>query len=443
MRRFQTNARPFKYFLAKTSAAAPPSRAAVPAYLLQLFTLPRCLHSPCLRAAGAGIRPPKRFPGATQLARSVILKATTTRFCQRSVVPSRKEIQWSQLKVGSLILVALAALVFIIFKMSASTGGLFAKKILLICYFDNASGLAPGAPVTLEGVTIGNVVRIQVIPNHNPTPVEVIMRVGTQYLNGLHTDSLATITQAGVLGNSFVDIDSTRATGQHPVDGTILKASGTPTLQDVIGGANSSLLDLHNLIGRLDVLIDTINSNKGTAGRFINDKQMAAKVSQTADNLEAITAGLRDGKGTIGKLLTDDTLYNRLDSSVDHLNNLTASLDSDKGTAGRLIHDPTLYNNLNDTVKKTDDLLSQIDSGKGALGKLTKDPAFAQKLDDTVTHLDTILNDLNAGKGSAGQFLKNRSFYDHFDQTGAQAEQLIKSIRENPKKYLIIRLKLF
>jgi phospholipid/cholesterol/gamma-HCH transport system substrate-binding protein len=358
-------------------------------------------------------------------------------------VPSRKDIQWSQLKVGSLVLVALAALVFIIFRMSASTGGLFSKKISLICYFPNASGLAPGAPVTLEGVTIGNVIRLRVVPGHNPDPVEVIMRVDTQFLGGLHTDSLATITQAGVLGNSYVDIDSTHATGPPPVNGTVLKASGSPTLQDVIGGANSSITDLHALVQRVDILIDTLNSNRGTLGRVINDQRMADKLSQTIDSLQALLADAHNGKGTLGKLLTDDTLYNRANDAVTHLDNVSAALDSEKGTAGKFINDPSAYNRLNDVAQNADDLLKQINSGQGALGKAVKDPAFAKKLDDTVTQLDVILSDLNSGKGSAGQFLKNRSLYDHADQTAAEAQQLIRSIRSNPKKYLVIRLKLF
>lgn len=341
------------------------------------------------------------------------------------------------------MLVALAALVFIIFRMSATTGGLFSKKITLICYFDNASGLAPGATVTLDGVTIGNVKKIQVVPSHNPTPVEVIMTVASRYLSGLHTDSLATITQAGVLGNSFVDIDSTHATGPEPPDGTVLKASGSPTLQDVIGGANSSITSVNALIRRVDVLIDTLNSNRGTLGRIINDRQMANKIAQATDNLTAITDQIRSGKGTLGKLLNDDTIYNHFNSAAAHLDNVTAAIDSGHGTAGKLIHDDAIYNHIDDAVKNTDELLKQINSGHGALGKAIKDPEFAKKLDSTVTQLNAILTDLNAGKGSAGQLLKNRSLYDHLDQSSDQATQLIKAIRENPKKYLVIRLKLF
>jgi phospholipid/cholesterol/gamma-HCH transport system substrate-binding protein len=64
-------------------------------------------------------------------------------------------------------------------------------------------------------------------------------------------------------------------------------------------------------------------------------------------------------------------------------------------------------------------------------------------MDDTVTHLDSILKGVDEGKGSLGQFVQNRSFYDHADQTMEEAKQLVKSIREDPKKYLVIKLKVF
>jgi phospholipid/cholesterol/gamma-HCH transport system substrate-binding protein len=84
-----------------------------------------------------------------------------------------------------------------------------------------------------------------------------------------------------------------------------------------------------------------------------------------------------------------------------------------------------------------------INKGKGSIGKLARDPAFAKKLDDTVTRLDSILTSVDEGKGTIGQLLQNRSLYDHTDQTMDQAQLLVKAIREDPKKYFIIRLKVF
>ena len=92
-----------------------------------------------------------------------------------NVLASRKEIQWSQLKVGTLVLAALAVLILVILLMNSASGGLFANKLTLRTYFDNAGGLKNGAPVTLEGVTIGNVTRIRVVPESSPRPVEVTL----------------------------------------------------------------------------------------------------------------------------------------------------------------------------------------------------------------------------------------------------------------------------
>ena len=69
-------------------------------------------------------------------------------------MPSRKEIQWSQLRVGALVLAAMVVLIAVIFLISGSTGGLFSPKLRLRAFFPNASGLKTGAPVTLEGVTV-------------------------------------------------------------------------------------------------------------------------------------------------------------------------------------------------------------------------------------------------------------------------------------------------
>ena len=59
-------------------------------------------------------------------------------------MPSRKEIQWSQLRVGVLVVTAMAVLVGLIILMSGSTGGLFARKLVLRSYFLNAAGLKDG-----------------------------------------------------------------------------------------------------------------------------------------------------------------------------------------------------------------------------------------------------------------------------------------------------------
>lgn len=358
-------------------------------------------------------------------------------------MPSRKEIQWSQLRVGALVLMGTTVLILLIFLMSGTTGGIFSRKLTLRSYFENAAGLKEGAPVTLEGVTIGNVIHIRVVPSRNPNPVEVTMRVGREYLNSLHTDSSASIAQAGVLGDSYVDINSTSATGPAPSDFTELKASGSPTIQDVIRTSEESITEVQHLTRKLEVTVDAVNARRGLAGQMISDPALAAKITHIANNLEAITTNISEGKGSLGKMVNDDTLYNHANSAVEKLDTIATALSQGQGTAGKLLHDDTLYKNLNAAVANTNQLVAEINAGHGALGKLARDPVFAKKLDDTVTHLDSILTSVNAGQGTIGQLVQSRTLYDHADQMLDETHQLVKSIREDPKKYLVIRLKLF
>jgi phospholipid/cholesterol/gamma-HCH transport system substrate-binding protein len=358
-------------------------------------------------------------------------------------VPSRKEIQWAQLRVGVLILVAVGVLVGLIILMSGSTGGLFAPKLALRSYFENAAGVKDGAPVTLEGVTIGNVVHVRVVPSRNPTPVEVTMQVGAEFEHDLHTDSTASIAQAGVLGDSYVDISSAHASGPPPANDAELKAAGSPSIQDVIRTSQVSIDEIQSLTRKVETLVDTLNSKKGTAGELINDPALGKKINQIATDLQTITSAIASGKGSIGKLVNDDTLYTRANSAIDKLDKIGTDLNEGKGSAGKLLKDDTLYNNLNTAVVNANQLVAEINAGKGALGKIAKDPVFAQKLDDTVTRLDSILKGVDEGKGTVGQLMQNRALYDHADQAMDQTQQLVKSIRDDPKKYLVIRLKMF
>ena len=358
-------------------------------------------------------------------------------------MPSRKEIQWSQLRVGALVLTAFAVLIALIFLMSGSTGGLFARKLVLRSYFQNSAGLKDGAPVTLEGVTIGNVVKVRVVPDRNPTSVEVTMRVGYEYLHDLHRDTTASIAQAGVLGDSYVDLSSAHAKGPVPDNNAELKAAGAPSIQDVIRSSNDSIVEVQTMLLKIETLVDTLNSRRGTAGELINDPALSRKITTIADDLQTITGAIASGKGTLGKLVNDDTLYTRANSAIDRLDKITAGLDAGKGSAGKLLKDDSLYNNLNAAVSNANQLVTEINAGKGSLGKIAKDPAFAQKLDDAVTRLDSILKSVDEGKGSLGQLVQNRSLYDHADQTMDQTQQLVKSIREDPKKYLVIKMKVF
>jgi len=337
----------------------------------------------------------------------------------------------------------MAVLIGLIFLMNGTSGGPFGRKIVLRSYFANAAGLKDGAVVSVDGVTVGNVTKTRVVPERNPYPVEVTMQVGEKYWADLHTDSTARVAPAGVLGDSFVDIDSRQATGPQPANNAELKISGSPTIEEVIGSSQVSIEDIDLLVKKVGKLVDAISSGRGTVGELINDAAMKNNITSIAANLQTITQALADGKGSLGKFLNDDSLFTKMTSTVDQLNSIVNDMNAGKGTAGKLLKDETAYNNFNSAISNLNGVLASINSGKGAAGEFVKDPALGQKLSDAIANLDGILKSVNAGEGSAGQFVKNKSVYEHVDETMDQAQQLIKAIRADPKKYLVIQMKVF
>ena len=84
-----------------------------------------------------------------------------------------------------------------------------------------------------------------------------------------------------------------------------------------------------------------------------------------------------------------------------------------------------------------------MNQGKGALGKLAKDEEFARKLDNTITKLSLIMDQIESGQGTAGKFIKDPSLYVNADQMLIETRNLLSAIRQDPKKYLTIKLKVF
>lgn len=351
-------------------------------------------------------------------------------------MPNQREIRWSQLKVGVLVIIALAVLTMLIFLMSDTSGGLFTRQIVVHSFFKNASGLNVGSPVNLQGVKIGTVQKITIDPKRKETPVEVIMKIGTHYQTALHTDSTASLTTAGVLGNTFVDIDSSHATGPELKNGDELPIKNNPSLSDIIQSSQVVVAQLNQILAKVNTLADSLGAGKGTLGKFINDPKLYNEAVATLDQAQSIIKQVNQGRGTLGKMIADPTLYDNANRTIAQLQDIVAQIDAGKGTVGKLVKDPSLYNNLNGVV-------GGINQGKGSLGMLAKNEAFRNKLNDTITNLQGITRSINQGQGTVGKLMHDPTLYNTSNSTLVEMKELLAAIRQNPKKYLVIRLKIF
>ena len=361
-------------------------------------------------------------------------------------MPSQKQLRWAQLRVGLTVVFAAVVLAFLVFLMSGTTG-LFTPTLHLVSYTDNAGGLRNGAPVRLQNVDIGNVETIQIVSHQNAngasTPVKIVMRVNAKFQPFLHNDSQVLLSTAGVLGETFIDIDSTQAKGPVVSNNSELPSKEVPDIQDVVRSSQSTLQNVNILVSRLDRIVTAVEDQKGSAGKLIYDKQLYNNLNSSVAQVNGMLNDINNGRGSLGKLINDDTLYTRASATIDKLNAVAESVNSGQGTLGKLLHDPELYDNANQTLAKANQLMDGINRGEGGLGKLAKDKEFAKKLDLLVTNLSTISSELQAGQGTAGKLLKDPSLYNNADKLTVESRNLLTAFRENPKNYLSIKLHIF
>jgi phospholipid/cholesterol/gamma-HCH transport system substrate-binding protein len=357
-------------------------------------------------------------------------------------LPSQKQLKWSQLRVGLTVVFASITLAVLIFMMSG-TGGWLTRKIILKAYFDNAGGLREGAPVRLSGVDIGNVKTVRIVPGKPSTPVEVTMKVSTSYSFSLHKDSVALLATAGVLGETFVDVDSSTAKGPIVVDGDTLAIRSQPDIQDVVRQSQGTLQNMDALLKRLDRIVAFVESGQGSVGKLIYDPDLYDRLNATVSEFKGLIDDVKNGQGSLGPLLTSDEAYKKAIAAIDKLNVIIDELQQGKGTAGKLLKDEELYANANKTIANVRQLTDDINAGKGALGKMTHDEEFAAKLQTTINNLAALTSELERGEGTAGKLFKDPALYNNSSQMLVETRELIKAIRENPKKYLTFHVKVF
>ena len=342
------------------------------------------------------------------------------------------------------MIIASLTLAFLLFLMSG-TGGFFTKRITLVSYFDNASGLRVGAPVRLSGVDIGNVAAIRVVPDKDKqiTPVEVVMKVSTKYGFDLRRDSVTSLETAGVLGETYLDIDSSQAIGPVVKNGDTLPTQVHPDFNEVVRSSQSTLQNMDALLKRADRILAFAESGKGSLGKLIYDPTLYDRFSQTVTEFKSVVDEIAQGNGSLGKLINNNDAYNKFVATLDRINQVADDLQAGKGSAGKFLKDPALYNNANDTIANLKKVSEDINAGKGTAGKINQRRRAGQE--DRHDH-DQACGADQRPRSRQGHGWKNpqRRYYVQQHQPRARRNAGPDQVDpEDPKKYLSIKLHIF
>ena len=361
----------------------------------------------------------------------------------------RKQLTWTELRVGLFVFAALIIVMIAIFYV---TGGSFlGPKYRVITYLPEVDGLNTGAPVALDGVEVGNVQSISLTahPTTRNESITLVLRIDKRYQDQIRTNpadpsmsSTASLVTQGLLGDRYVSI--TRGFSGTPVqpNGVIPGTEEAAVKQMVERGA-----DLMENLGALtdDVreVITQVQKGKGTIGKLLNDPQMYDHLNSTAAKLDSTVSNIQAGQGTLGKLVVSDELYTKVDSTVGKLDDVLGAVRDQKGTVGKLVYDPSAYDEIKGLASNGNALLTDVRAGKGSLGKLATDDTLFTNLRDASANVRDATAKMNSNQGSMGKFFTDPALYDNLTGMTGDLRGLIGDFRRDPKKFLHIKLGIF
>lgn len=357
-------------------------------------------------------------------------------------MPARSKIRWAQLKVGLIGLTAIAIAIALIFLLTTKRG-LFTHNVLLRTYMQNAAGITNGSPVMLNGINIGYLDQLRLTNSPDPKrAVEFDMRVNSKYLENIPVDSLATIANANLLGNKFLNINRGTAS-QHVKDGDELRSLQGQDVPELMASMANVLDSLQTIANRVDRMLAGVEQGKGSIGKILNDEELYNRFTGIAQQAEKLLVDARTGGGTISKLIYDDALYKDMQAPIKRIDAILADLQAGRGTVGKLMKDPKLYDEATQTATTLKAIFSDLQAGKGTAGKLLRDDRLSQRVDDLMVKLNTTIDKINEGQGTIGQLVVNPQLYESLNGATHEFQGLAKDIRRNPKEFLRIKLALF
>lgn len=365
----------------------------------------------------------------------------------------RQKTTMSELRVGILVVATITILIIFILGVS---GGIpfFKHNATYRTRFAAADGLKDGDEVRLAGKLVGKVdsVEFAAVPtSKDEKPIIVVMVVDAKEVEGrIRRDSQAVLAQQGFLGDRVIDI-TTGTKGAEPIpDGGEIPSADQQGLAQIFSGASDILVQFNTVGKQLQELMDNINQGKGTIGKLLHDDAFYVNLNRAVLEFQDIGARVGKGNGTIARLLNDPKLYDDLRGATSNVQGIVADVRAGKGTLGKLITDEQFYKQANEvlakfnsTTEKLDKIAGDIEAGRGSLGKFIKDEKLHDDTQAAIASFRNISDRLDKGEGSAGKLLRDDKLYNNLNQTTAEMVKMLYDFRQNPKKYLSIKLSLF
>jgi phospholipid/cholesterol/gamma-HCH transport system substrate-binding protein len=338
-------------------------------------------------------------------------------------MPSARRVKWARFRAAA---VAVSACVILAAFLYLLTGGsLLREKTVLLLFIPDATGLAPGSPVRVDGIGVGKVTSVALSGSGEPDRVvKVILSVERDHLSDIPTDSFAQISAETVVGDQFVDVTSGKR-GEHIRSGGEIAYKAQPELLKTL-----DMSQFERQLRTMDALLSDIEAGRGLVGKFVMGEEMYDGFMQQVVELQR---GIRAAASTAtpaGQALYSDRLYRDIANTLAGFDKTLALLQSGQGPGGRFFRDPADYDSFLDAAAG---LRRSIAGWRGS--EFVSSDRLYTDWNGRISSLIRAVDEFNAGPA-----LSSSQLYDSLNGASKQLGETLRDLRLDPKKFLRIQV---
>jgi len=245
--------------------------------------------------------------------------------------------------------------------------------------YDNVEGLADTAPITINGLVIGQVAGIKLQPNG-----EILVQLQIKNDFPFSKSSVVAIYEPGLIAGKQLQIIPNFNDKTVAVSGDTLTSSVKKGLTDLVSDKLAPLQQkIEKMVVNADLLLTNLNEVLDAKSKE-NLKNSISNLSKTIEGLNSVVINansiIANNKGNIDKTLSN---LNKVSTDFSKISDSLSKANFTK-----------VVNDLEKTLSNVEKIMNDVQSGKGSLGKIVKDDALYNNLEKTSKELELLLQDL-------------------------------------------------
>ncbi|MCL2800179.1 MAG: MlaD family protein [Treponema sp.] len=252
-------------------------------------------------------------------------------------------IRFADKIVGLLVVLALAALVFVVF-MIGRNQRLFVTDPMYMTKLKTTSGISKNMPVHYKGFTIGHIKNIRLSDDYSE--VEVYFTIFNEYKERVKVGSLVDVESSPIgLGSTF-NFYPGKGDEEIPENGLIHEKNsieGKKIIDEGLAEIPHSNDGINNILNNANLLLSTLNGDEGTEDNPFGELLIS---------LNAILDMITSESGAVSSILDGDgVIYRELEKSIISLAGTIQNLEQSTAVLPHnLANLSVLINQINSTI---------------------------------------------------------------------------------------------